>query len=102
MWRCYRPFGCFYSGVPWYGENRPVVLFPLSPDKINPRYLLYTRNNPNVPDELKIDDERTLRNSHLHSNGSGYFLIHGYLENGDKTWVLVRQATFQPLLENIW
>lgn len=88
MWRCYQPFGCFYIGAPWYGENRPVVLFPTRPDKISPRYLLYTRSTLNNPDELKIDEEETIRNSRLRRNAAVYFIIHGYLENGDKTWVL--------------
>ncbi|XP_046476732.1 inactive pancreatic lipase-related protein 1 isoform X1 [Neodiprion pinetum] len=88
MWRCYQPFGCFYIGEPWYGENRPVVDFPMRPDKIGPRYLLYTRNTLNNPDELKIDQDTTIRNAHIRPDGNVYFIIHGYLENGDKTWVL--------------
>ncbi|XP_012258087.2 pancreatic triacylglycerol lipase-like [Athalia rosae] len=87
MWRCYQPFGCFYKGEPWQGENRPVVLFPMRPDKISPRYQLYTRSTTQDPEDLRIDDVDTIRDAHFRPDATIYFIIHGYLENGDKTWV---------------
>ncbi|XP_012233169.2 pancreatic lipase-related protein 2-like [Linepithema humile] len=85
MWRCFEPYGCFYIGKPWSGENRPVSTFPARPDSINPRYMLYTRNTEQ-PHELKIDQFQTIREAPLKNNL--YFVIHGFLDNGDKTWVL--------------
>lgn len=96
MWRCYEPYGCFYIGAPWSGENRPVSTFPARPDSINPRYFLYTRDHPSQPHELKIDQFETIEDAPLQRNSNLYFIIHGFLDNGDKTWVL---RTMKELLE---
>ncbi|XP_012288551.1 pancreatic triacylglycerol lipase [Orussus abietinus] len=89
MWRCYQPYGCFYIGLPWFGENRPVVNFPDRPDVINPTYSLYTRDNREGAYNLVIDHFNTILNSPLRKNDSNlYFVIHGFLDNGSRTWVL--------------
>ncbi|XP_029155587.1 pancreatic triacylglycerol lipase-like [Nylanderia fulva] len=87
MWRCFEPYGCFYIGAPWSGENRPVVTFPERPDSINPRYTIHTRQQVDTY-ELKIDDIEAIQRSPLNKNNNLYFIIHGFLDNGDKTWVL--------------
>lgn len=87
MWRCFEPYGCFYIGAPWSGENRPVSTFPARPDSINPRYVLYTRDHTE-PQELKIDKFETIQQSPFRKKGNLYLIIHGFLDNGDKTWVL--------------
>ncbi|KAK9303172.1 hypothetical protein QLX08_004964 [Tetragonisca angustula] len=88
MWRCYEPYGCFYIGSPWSGENRPVSTFPARPDSINPRFSLYSRDTVDQPHELKIDKFATIRGSPLKKDGNFYLIIHGFLDNGDKTWVM--------------
>lgn len=90
MWRCYEPYGCFYIGSPWSGEHRPVSTFPDRPDSINPRYLLYIREIMEQPQELKIDKEETIHDSALKKQNNLYLIVHGFLDNGDKTWVMVR------------
>ncbi|XP_034185595.1 pancreatic lipase-related protein 2 [Osmia lignaria lignaria] len=87
MWRCFEPYGCFYIGSPWSGENRPVSTFPARPDTINPRYILYTRDQTE-PQELKIDKFETIHQAPLRKNSNLYLIVHGFLDNGDKTWVL--------------
>lgn len=89
MWRCYKPYGCFYIGAPWSGENRPVSMFPARPDSINPRYLLYTRDCIDQPHELKIDRFDTIKSAPFRLDDNFYFIIHGFLDNGDDTWVMV-------------
>lgn len=45
---CYRPFGCFSDEQPWTGTlQRPLKLFPWSPEDIDTRFLLFTNENPN-------------------------------------------------------
>lgn len=88
MWRCFEPYGCFYIGSPWSGENRPVSTFPARPDSINPRHVLYVREHTSQPHELKIDNYQTLRQAPLRKKQTVYLIIHGFLDNGDKTWVL--------------
>lgn len=93
MWRCYQPYGCFYIGAPWSGDNRPVSTFPMRPDNINPRFILYNREQPDKPHSLIIDKKETIQNSPLKKDSTIFFIIHGYLDNGDKTWVMVSYAT---------
>ncbi|XP_031367475.1 pancreatic triacylglycerol lipase-like isoform X2 [Apis dorsata] len=88
MWRCYEPYGCFYIGSPWSGEHRPVSTFPDRPDSINPRYLLYIREIIEQPQELKIDKNETIHNSVFKKQNNLYLIVHGFLDNGDKTWVM--------------
>ncbi|EFN77854.1 pancreatic lipase-related protein 2 [Harpegnathos saltator] len=89
MWRCYVPYGCFYIGSPWSGDKRPVSMFPVRPDVINPRYLLYTRELGEHYHKLKIDRFKTIQEAPLKKDKNLYFIIHGFLENGDKTsWIL--------------
>lgn len=96
MWRCYQPYGCFYIGSPWSGEGRPVSTFPARPDSINPRYMLYVNGRVAEPYELKIDRPDVIRSSPFKSHRNLYFVVHGYLDNGDKTWVL---RTMRELLK---
>ncbi|XP_014479346.1 PREDICTED: pancreatic triacylglycerol lipase-like [Dinoponera quadriceps] len=87
MWQCYAPYGCFYKGSPWSGTNRPVSAVPIPPDVIKPRYLLYTRENEQYH-KLKIDNFQTIKKAPLKKDKTLYFIIHGFLENGDKTaWI---------------
>ncbi|XP_020284566.1 pancreatic lipase-related protein 2-like [Pseudomyrmex gracilis] len=85
MWRCYEPYGCFYIGSPWSGSNRPVM-FPSRPDFIDPRYTLYVRDAEG-PYELQIDRFETLREAPLNNESNLYFIIHGFLDNGNDSWV---------------
>ncbi|XP_053979275.1 pancreatic triacylglycerol lipase-like isoform X1 [Hylaeus volcanicus] len=87
MWRCFEPYGCFYIGPPWSGGSRPVSSFPARPDSINPRYQLYTRTNPEQPHEIKIDKFETIRGVPFRKKNNLYMIVHGFLDNGDTTWV---------------
>ncbi|CAK9806436.1 Pancreatic lipase-related protein 2 [Anthophora plagiata] len=89
MWRCFEPYGCFYIGSPWSGENRPVSTFPARPDSINPRYIFYNHDVPSrKPPELKIDKLETIREAPLKKKNHLYLIIHGFLDNGGNSWVL--------------
>ena len=45
---CYTPFGCFSDERPWTGTlQRPLKLFPWSPQDIDTQFLLFTNENPN-------------------------------------------------------
>lgn len=94
MWRCFEPYGCFYIGSPWSGESRPVSTFPARPDSINPGYMLYARDTVGQPQELKIDKYDTIREASFNKKGNFHLIIHGYLENGDTTWIMVNTRIF--------
>lgn len=45
---CYGHLGCFSNDKPWAGMlQRPLKIFPWSPEDIDTRFLLYTNENPN-------------------------------------------------------
>lgn len=99
MWRCYQPYGCFYIGSPWSGENRPVSTFPGRPDNVDPHFMLYTRQNSDNPHEIFIDNFESIKTSPLNNKKNLYFIVHGYLDNGDKTWVIVSNYLFDFINE---
>ena len=43
--QCYGRYGCFSVDAPWFSSHRIVNMFPKGPDKIWPRFFLYTRRN---------------------------------------------------------
>lgn len=46
---CYNPFGCYEMSYPWADEIlRPVSYVPESPEKVNPKYCLYTQHNMDI------------------------------------------------------
>ncbi|XP_060697791.1 inactive pancreatic lipase-related protein 1-like [Hemiscyllium ocellatum] len=86
---CYDRLGCFPSGYPWTGtKERPANKLPWSPEKINTRFLLYTRQNPNNYQELSGTNPETVDASNFDLDQKSVFIMHGYLENGDVSWAV--------------
>ncbi|CAB3377371.1 Hypothetical predicted protein [Cloeon dipterum] len=86
--KCYRQYGygCFSIDSPW-PYNRPVNLFPEHPDKINPNFCLFTRYNREKGHPLRANDTSTFFKSFFKEDRQTFFIIHGYLETGNKTWI---------------
>ena len=89
MWKCYYPFGCFYKDGPWLGGDRLVSRLPQQPDDLSSHYMLYTRSHLSEPHELFIDNFDSIKKSPLKNTNSLYFIIHGYWDNGNNSWILV-------------
>ncbi|XP_067833169.1 inactive pancreatic lipase-related protein 1-like [Heptranchias perlo] len=86
---CYDRLGCFPDGYPWTGtKERPVTRTPWSPEQINTRFLLYTRLNPDNYQEISGTSPATVAVSNFTFDQKAVFVIHGYLENGDASWVM--------------
>lgn len=86
--KCYGEYGCFSVTGPWQDTNsRPVNVFPERPDKIAPRYCLYTRSNRNTCQYLDHRDPATVVASNLIPSMPTYFVTHGFLEGGDRPWL---------------
>ncbi|XP_067909507.1 inactive pancreatic lipase-related protein 1-like [Heterodontus francisci] len=86
---CYDKFGCFPDGYPWTGtKERPATKIPWSPEKINARFLLYTRQNPDNYQEISGMYPETVVVSNFNMDLKSVFVIHGYLENGDVSWAV--------------
>ncbi|XP_071953358.1 uncharacterized protein [Antedon mediterranea] len=75
---CYGDLGCFTDTYPC---SRTKSFPPRSPDFIQTKFYLYTRNSNNA---FKIDrnDASTLQKSTFDSSKNTIFLIHGYTESG--------------------
>uniref|UniRef100_A0A8C3SLM6 Triacylglycerol lipase n=1 Tax=Chelydra serpentina TaxID=8475 RepID=A0A8C3SLM6_CHESE len=84
---CFERLGCFTDDTPWAGTiERPVAKLPWSPEKINTRFLLYTKKNPNNFQITAITPS-TIRSSNFDSSKITRFITHGFLGQGEETWI---------------
>ncbi|XP_049844178.1 pancreatic triacylglycerol lipase-like isoform X1 [Schistocerca gregaria] len=83
--RCYGIYGCFSTDSPWTSETRPISLPPESPEKINPYFCLYTRRNRHECQRLEL---MRWNASYLNPRQNVVLISHGYLENGQKPWLM--------------
>ncbi|XP_054165873.1 pancreatic lipase-related protein 2-like [Oppia nitens] len=60
---------------------RPLVLLPQSPEHINTKFLLHTRQNLKTAQVLKQGDLDAIKNSYFDGNKPTKFIIHGFLDN---------------------
>ena len=52
------------------------------------RFYLWTRDNPEVEQELLFDNLDSIQNSNFRSEWPTKVLVHGYTGNGKQSWVL--------------
>ncbi len=81
---CYDELGCFTNGPP-FGSTvaRPIGWLPDSPEKINTRFFLYTRNNPTNPISIMHNKTQDL-NGLLETK----IIVHGFVHNSNKKWII--------------
>ncbi|PNI81629.1 PNLIPRP1 isoform 10, partial [Pan troglodytes] len=85
---CYEDLGCFSDTEPWGGTAiRPLKILPWSPEKIGTRFLLYTNENPNNFQILLLSDPSTIEASNFQMDRKTRFIIHGFIDKGDESWV---------------
>lgn len=88
---CYGELGCFSNDAPFFSLQRPISLLPQSPDTINPKFTLYTRQSPTQGRQLKAGDKVGLLASTFSATRPSKFIVHGWLDNGILgTWMVVR------------
>ncbi|XP_024411170.2 pancreatic lipase-related protein 2 [Desmodus rotundus] len=86
---CYTPFGCFSDERPWTGTlQRPLKLFPWSPQDIDTQFLLFTNENPNNYQRISSMDLDTVKASNFRLDRKTRFIIHGFIDKGEETWLL--------------
>ncbi|XP_071987474.1 pancreatic lipase-related protein 2-like [Engystomops pustulosus] len=86
---CYDRLGCFTNQVPWSGSvQRPVARIPWAPEKINTRFLLFTRENLDNYQEVTAVNHTTISNSNFNVNLKSHFIIHGFTDSGEKSWLV--------------
>lgn len=80
---CYERLGCFQDGPPWTGTlTRQLASLPWSPEKINTRFLLYTRQNPRVHQEISAVNYVTIQSSHFGTDKITRINIAGWRTDG--------------------
>ncbi|XP_014274569.1 pancreatic lipase-related protein 2 [Halyomorpha halys] len=87
--KCFGELGCYSVNFPWTDETRPVSHQPEPPEKVDPVFCLYTRQNPTDCQRLRYNDSSTYYHSSLVPTHRLYTIAHGFLENGDKKWIKV-------------
>uniref|UniRef100_U6CVP5 Triacylglycerol lipase n=1 Tax=Neovison vison TaxID=452646 RepID=U6CVP5_NEOVI len=80
---CYERVGCFKDGLPWTGTlSRQFAGLPWSPKEINTRFLLYTRRNPKVYQEISAINYLTIQTSHFGTDKMTRINIPGWKSDG--------------------
>uniref|UniRef100_W5N013 Triacylglycerol lipase n=1 Tax=Lepisosteus oculatus TaxID=7918 RepID=W5N013_LEPOC len=85
---CYDRLGCFGNDKPWAGTvERDISQLPWSPERINTRFLLFTRQNSNSFQDITAINPSTISASNFRSNRKTRFIIHGFIDKGEEGWV---------------
>ncbi|XP_005387909.1 PREDICTED: inactive pancreatic lipase-related protein 1 [Chinchilla lanigera] len=85
---CYGDLGCFSDAEPWAGTAvRPLKILPWTPEKIDTHFLLYTNENPDNFQILHLSDPSTIEASNFQTTRKTRFIIHGFIDKGDESWV---------------
>ncbi|XP_050814995.1 inactive pancreatic lipase-related protein 1-like [Gopherus flavomarginatus] len=85
---CFERLGCFTDDKPWAGTiERPVGKLPWSPEKINTRFLLYTKKNPNNFQEITAINPASIGYSNFDLSKITRFITHGFIDTGEETWL---------------
>lgn len=73
--RCYGKYGCYSNKAPF---NR-IVLLPLPPWVVNPKFRLYTRLHPDTPQFIDDNDVTKLQQSNYNGTKKTVLIVHGYV-----------------------
>ncbi|XP_034994005.1 inactive pancreatic lipase-related protein 1-like [Zootoca vivipara] len=85
---CYDRLGCFSDDIPWAGTvQRPIAKLPWDPKRINTRFLLYTKQNPNNFQEITAINPETIDYSNFNASKITRFITHGFVDQGEENWL---------------
>ncbi|KAE8589469.1 hypothetical protein XENTR_v10017574 [Xenopus tropicalis] len=91
---CYERIGCFPDEAPWGGTvQRPIARLPDSPEHINTRFLLFTKENPDTFQEIRALTPGAISTSNFKASRKTRFIIHGFIEHGYDRWLTHMCAT---------
>ncbi|XP_078006743.1 pancreatic lipase-related protein 2-like isoform X2 [Phascolarctos cinereus] len=86
---CFERLGCFSNDKPWSGTlQRPFKVLPWSPEDINVRFLLYTKENPNNFQIILPYDPSNIEASNFKTDRKTHFVIHGFIDTGEESWLI--------------
>ncbi|XP_031762470.1 pancreatic lipase-related protein 2 [Xenopus tropicalis] len=85
---CYYPLGCFSDEQPWAGTpERPLAALPWSPEEINTRFFLHTRQNPKQHQIISAQNVTGIGASAFQTNQNSTFIVHGMGHKAENNWV---------------
>ncbi|XP_040293757.1 pancreatic lipase-related protein 2-like [Bufo bufo] len=85
---CYGLLGCFSDAFPWSGTpQRPYSLLPWAPEKINTRFFLFTRENPNSYQTISADNITSITASKFQKTRKTCLIVHGMADKAVNNWV---------------
>ncbi|XP_040217446.1 pancreatic lipase-related protein 2-like [Rana temporaria] len=85
---CYNRLGCFSNDTPFaWTLQRPIPRLPWSPETINARFLLYTRDNLRTYQEISAVKPETIKTSFFRKTKETRFIIHGFTDSGEAEWL---------------
>uniref|UniRef100_A0A8C3K390 Triacylglycerol lipase n=1 Tax=Calidris pygmaea TaxID=425635 RepID=A0A8C3K390_9CHAR len=85
---CYKRLGCFTDSPPWSGiPGRQLAGLPSSPEDVNTKFLLYTRDNIIKYQKISATNPLTIKASNFRPHRKTRFLIHGHLVGADLLWI---------------
>ncbi|XP_078421384.1 pancreatic lipase-related protein 2-like [Cetorhinus maximus] len=85
---CYNRLGCFTDDAPWGGtKERPIKKLPWSPEAIDIRFLLWTRQNTATYQEIYDVNPSTIKNSNFDQTKITRFIVHGFIDKGEESWL---------------
>ncbi|KAM4636855.1 pancreatic triacylglycerol lipase-like [Discoglossus pictus] len=84
---CYSRIGCFSDAKPWARTlERPIAKLPWTPEKINTRFLLFTRSNQKSFQVISATNPSSISSSNFQTNRNTHFIIHGFTDSGEEGW----------------
>ncbi|XP_039593120.1 LOW QUALITY PROTEIN: inactive pancreatic lipase-related protein 1-like [Polypterus senegalus] len=85
---CYDRLGCFTDNIPWAGTaERPIAKLPWPPERIDIRFMLYTRQNALSYQEITPVDPSTISASNYKGGRTTRMITHGFVDKGDENWL---------------
>eukprot|EP00079_Xenopus_tropicalis_P013438 XP_002941885.2 PREDICTED: pancreatic lipase-related protein 2-like [Xenopus tropicalis] len=85
---CYYPLGCFSDEQPWAGTpERPLAALPWSPEEINTRFFLHTRQNPKQHQIISARNLTGIKASAFRANRKTCLIVHGMGDTAENYWV---------------
>uniref|UniRef100_A0A8C4XMR6 Triacylglycerol lipase n=1 Tax=Falco tinnunculus TaxID=100819 RepID=A0A8C4XMR6_FALTI len=85
---CYKRLGCFTDSPPWSGiPGRQLAGLPSSPENVNTKFFLYTRDNILKYQKISATNPSTIKASNFRTHRKTRFIIHGHLAGADLPWI---------------
>ncbi|XP_042897767.1 inactive pancreatic lipase-related protein 1 [Parasteatoda tepidariorum] len=91
--RCFDRWGCLSIGEPFFSSLRPISLFPIHPDALDPQFLLVTRSAPDIFQKIRVGNNSSFSQSFFDPLRPVKIILHGFRESGYQDWIkdLIRE-----------